>query len=76
MSKSLTIVQMLEHAGMLERSSTHLDIEECRREPERGGKSGRSKKADTGMLRFAVKNRASLIIDADSLTLGSPSTKK
>lgn len=26
---------MLDHAGMFEKSSIHLDLEECRREPER-----------------------------------------
>ncbi len=75
-SQPLTDVQMLDHAGMFEKSRTHLDLEECRRDPERAWEEWKEIESRHRYgLRF-VALRSLLMVSPGSLTPGSPSIKK
>ena len=66
MKQSLTFIQMHDHAGMLERSSTHLDIEECRREPERAWEEWKEQESRHRYVSPSNDFRLLLTADPDS----------
>lgn len=67
---------MLAHAGMLEKSDSHFDIEECRREPERAWEEWKDQEAKHRYGNHNLRPSTTTNSSSDLRTLGSLSIKR